>query len=153
MNRQLNNGFFKYRKYVQINSIRCGFQMPFKIVQTKEKNHILLSIVPEGWESDNKLRWPNSGQVKKAEFNSMLRDENCAPRDNWLEVKCRVKRLCKTYDEAVAQSKVMSDQSDTDASDSMPPPSVPAKRKSVNRMTIARTPATDFNDVVSNFIF
>lgn len=60
------------------------------------------------------------------------------------------------YDEAFAHSKAMSDQSDTDHSDFMPPPTMttlPAKRKTVNRATIARTPAADFNDVVSYFIF
>lgn len=127
--------------------------MPFKIVQTRESNHILLSVVPDRWELDGKLKWPKSSEIKikKSAFTAMQRDENTVPGDNWTAIKCRLKRQCPTYDEAVAQSKVMSDNSDTsDASDAMPPPTfLPAKRKIVNRMRIARAPATDFNDVVS----
>lgn len=119
--------------------------MPFKLVQTKEKSRILLSIVPQRWEANNTLKWPKTGQVKKSEFNSMLRDENSSPGENWMEVNCRVKRVCSAYAEALALSKEMSDKSDTDASDAMPPPALPAKRKTFP----FRAPATDFNDVVS----
>lgn len=120
--------------------------MPFKLVQTREKSRILLSIVPQRWEVNNKLKWPNNGQVKKSEFNRMLRDENSSPGKNWMEINCRVKRECSTYAEALTLSKEMSDKSDTDASDAMPPPQLPPKRKTGGSF---HSPATDFNDVVS----
>lgn len=128
--------------------------MPFKIVQTKEKGRILLSVVPDSWESDGKLKWPPKGKLKTTTFKNMLCDENIVPGVDWVEVKCRSKQVCSTYDEAVALTKQMSDQSDTDpsASDVMPPPLLPAKRKIVHRDTIGRVLATDFNNVVWNLM-
>lgn len=126
--------------------------MPFKIIQTKERGNILLSVVPDCWELDGIVKWPQSGKIKISTFIAMQRDENSLPGIDWVDVKCRLKRQCATYEEAVKQSKEMSDQSDTEASDAMPPPVVlPPKRKMVDRKTIGRAPVTDFGDLVSNF--
>lgn len=131
--------------------------MPFKIVQTREKGNILLSIVPDQWEFDRTLRWPQSGKLKPSVFNALIRDETSVPGDDWLKVKCRLKRQCATYDEAVFNVKPMYNRSDTDTDISLPPPphaDLPVKRKIVDRLTIGRTNATDFTDVVSViFIF
>lgn len=127
--------------------------MPFKIVQTKERGEILLSVVPSRWELDGVLKWPRSGTIKPSTFHSMQQDENSVPSTDWIEVKCRLKRQYPTYDEAKSYSKQMSDQSDTEESDHMPPPaSIPLKRKVINREIIGRIPANDYSDVVSEFV-
>lgn len=118
--------------------------MPFKIVQTKEKGNILLSIVPDQWEFDRTLRWLQSGKLKPSVFNALIRDENSVPDDDWLKVKCCLKRQCATYDEAVVDVKQMYNRSDTDTDISMPPPppaNLPVKRKMVDRLSVDRLAA------------
>lgn len=125
--------------------------MAFKIVQTKEKGKNLLTIVPHLWESNEKIKWPcKSGQITAKEFKQMLLDKNSIPSGDWIEVKCRLKRDNLSYEQAVAETKVMSDQSDTEASDSMPPPSkpLPARRKVLDRENIGRPVALDFSSFV-----
>lgn len=119
--------------------------MPFKIVQTKEKSGILLSIVPDRWELDGVLKWPQHGKIKPTSLASMQRDEKSVPANDWMELKCRLKRQCATYEDALRQTREMSEASDTDGTDhSMPPPTLlPKKRNMVNRNTIGRQPASD----------
>lgn len=100
--------------------------MPFKIVQTKENGEHLLTVVPSRWELDGILKRLVSRTLSVQTFERMQQGENSVP-----SVKCRLKRQYSTYKEAKSVSKKMSDESDTEGSDRMPPPTVtiPLKRK------------------------
>lgn len=122
----------------------------FKIIQTKERNLIQLSIVPHLWEKESKLYWPVAGQVKRNEFDKLLKDGNSAPMSNWTLYPCRLKREKLTYEQAVHESKVMSDQSDTDQNENLQPTKeiLPEKRKG-NRVTQNLPKVFNFSNMVS----
>lgn len=124
--------------------------MSFKVVQTRESGKNLLTIVPHLWEKDGYVKWPKGGhQIPLKDFKAMTIDCNSAPCAEWATVKCRLKRSNLKYEEAVAETKSMSDESDTDGfSDSMPPPKLPIKRKVIGREIIGRTIADDFSGIV-----
>jgi len=58
----------------------------FKIVQTFEKNKIVLTIVPANWELNNVLWWPRYRADK------LIKIADSAPDDTWFKMKCKLKR-------------------------------------------------------------
>lgn len=91
--------------------------------------------------------------MKQKDFNGMLHDPNSKPLVGWANVKCSVKRRDMTYTAALAESKMMSDMSDTSEnttdSEIMPPPLTTAKRKVMFRSTIGRPVVRDFTSMVN----
>ena len=85
--------------------------MPFKIVQTVEHGEVCLSIVPIGWEKKGMLSWPNiRSQVAK-----LCADENSAPTCKWEKIQCVCKREFVTCADAEKELKIMEEETDTDA--------------------------------------
>lgn len=128
--------------------------MPYKVVQTKENGREFLSVVPAGWEKDGFVKWPskNCDTKTKALYKNLMADVASVPPDDWISVKCRLKRSCETYAEAKLEWKCMSDKSDTEQSDPMPPPKtdkIPTPKRDVkNRQHIGRSDANDYNEMV-----
>lgn len=120
----------------------------FKIVQTRERNRTLLSIVPHLWEKDNKLYWPNAGEIKRKDFEVLMKDGNSAPLSNWKLYPCRRKKENLTYDQACHFTKIMSDQSDTDESEAVAA-KLNDKRKVPQRAHIGRPNVVNFTNMVS----
>lgn len=120
----------------------------FKIVQTRERNRTLLSIVPHLWEKDNKLYWPNAGEIKRREFEALMKDGHSSPLHHWKLYPCRKKKENLTYDQAVHMTKMMSDQSDTDECEAVPP-KLNEKRKVAQRAHIGRPKVANFTNLVS----
>lgn len=109
--------------------------MPFKIVQTKENNQFLLTIVPQKWEKNGELMWPpdkKSGNEK---------NEASKPQSNWTKMLCRLKRRnIKTYGDAekiIVQMRQSYDTTDDDGTNRI-------KSKIKRRMEIGRSPQKVF---------
>jgi len=58
----------------------------FKIVQTIEKNKIVLTIVPSGWEANGILSWP------RYKVDKLIKIADSQPDETWFQMKCRLKR-------------------------------------------------------------
>lgn len=86
--------------------------MPFKIVQTKDKDFTELSIVPSDWEAKGKLFWPQKNVKNRSR---LIKDDRSKPSPEWDIVSCVVKRTnILTYKEAVDEIKIMEGHTDTD---------------------------------------
>lgn len=112
----------------------------FKIVQTKESGSKKLTIIPQAWEKNERLKWPKSGSISQTKFNKLLMDPNSVPPVEWNEYKCTLKRANLSMADAKLQLNEMFAQSDTHpSSDSemmKPPPSQPqsiAKRMNADK--------------------
>lgn len=83
--------------------------MPFKIVETYEKDHYELTICPSTWESHGILYWPK----KKAK--KQIRIEDSQPKSDWSIMKCFVKRQdIPTYNKAEQELQDMLNCTTTD---------------------------------------
>ncbi|CAH0398763.1 unnamed protein product [Chilo suppressalis] len=83
--------------------------MPFKIVQTIEKQQPKLTIVPAYWEYNGVLRLPKIGARK------LVTNGDSRPLQGWVSMKCTVKRSSfQTYREAEEELTLMENKSDTD---------------------------------------
>lgn len=122
----------------------------FKIVQTKENNRTLLSIVPHKWEKNNQLHYPLSTDYTRKDFDGMIRDGKSVPMDYWKVYPCWLKRKNLTYEQAVYESKIMVNESDTDGPEIA---AIPEKRSVANRSHIGRPVVANFSNLVSYFIF
>lgn len=89
--------------------------MPFKIIQTKERGKFILSIIPDKWEQNTILHWPN----RRVE--ELLEQESSCPDDSWLTMKCQVKRTgLISKQSAEAELANMLQESDTETEGSTP---------------------------------
>lgn len=132
--------------------------MPYKVVQSKENDCEFLSVVPSRWENNGYVKWPAKGCDSKTKslYKRLMTDGDSTPPDDWNSVKCRAKREFETYTEAQAEWKCMSDKSDTETSDNMPPPvtkKLPSKRCVKNREHIGRDKVNDYTAAVGFFFF
>ena len=82
--------------------------MPFKIIQTKERNKVKLIAVPSTWEHNSVLRWPKQPQ-------KIINDDTSLPQAHWCSIPCSVIRNnINTYEAAVKEINIMLTQRDTE---------------------------------------
>ncbi|KAF9815707.1 hypothetical protein SFRURICE_009224 [Spodoptera frugiperda] len=87
--------------------------MPFKIVQTIEKGNIVLTCVPHQWENSGVLYWPR--KQSQSHTSKLQKDEGSQPDNTWKQINCAVKRRnIKTYQDALKEINIMSNNSDTE---------------------------------------
>lgn len=127
-------------------------QMSFKVVQTTETNGAKkLSVIPHLWENNGQMQWPlNTRQISQTKFNALSADANSVAPPEWGHYNCTVKHVNLSYTSAMAKMKEMSDQSDTQASDSdtMPPP-ISVQMRNATRPTIS---IANFREMVNNYL-
>lgn len=86
--------------------------MPFKIVESHEKNSKYLEVVPSQWEQNGTIYWP------KENFAKLAQNERSQPCPGWITTKGVVKRIIDgSYETALDILKIMQNQSDTDNED------------------------------------
>ncbi|XP_049886767.1 uncharacterized protein LOC126381311 [Pectinophora gossypiella] len=114
--------------------------MPFKIVQTRENNRSVLTVVPSNWEKDGVLYWP-----RKLSDNKQIHNENSTPGTDWKPMSCRTKRVMHSLEEANAEVERMAQISDTENEFDSPTPT-PRPR---NKMGTHVLEAVDLNDQIA----
>ncbi|XP_065076550.1 uncharacterized protein LOC135700088 [Ochlerotatus camptorhynchus] len=118
--------------------------MPFKIVQTFEDGEQCLSVVPSGWEKENKLWWPKATSAAK-----LLRDEHSRPTSKWQRMEYTKKREYRTRLEAEAEHEKMEPLSDTEAEERIMVPAKKTRKNGVSNSSVTKHVPKNFNDFLT----
>lgn len=114
--------------------------MPFKIVQTRENNQNVLTVVPSNWEKDGVLFWP-----RKMNETKLIHNECSIPGPDWKTMRCRTKRVMQYLEEANAELERMEQISDTENEYDSPAPTARPKNKRGTHVLAA----LDLNDQIA----
>lgn len=79
----------------------------YKVVLTVEDGNYMFSDVPSSWESNGTLWWPNISQrtANADKVLNKLKYTQALPQSNWKRIKCSVKGVFPSYEDARAASK------------------------------------------------
>lgn len=88
----------------------------YKIVKTIENGCIMFSDVPNSWECDGWLFWPNlSTRDPNAEKKlHHLKLRQAKPENSWTKMPCEVKAEYKNFQDARNSVKMFSQMADTE---------------------------------------
>lgn len=88
--------------------------MSFKIVSTKEKKGICFCVVPDQWENDGTLFWPEHLSYSQRE--ALRRNSTSCPEDDWSSLPCILKLTgLSNFKDALHFEKQFTECTDTDA--------------------------------------
>lgn len=120
----------------------------FKIVETIEKGKKQLTIVPANWENKGKLYWPKTRAEK------FIEDSKSMPDDNWLELKCKVKRnylLNKEIAEEELGRMLDTEETEQEDEDTIIPKRsfqpLEIRKRAIPKQNIYFDHTTDFNEL------